>query len=121
MQSAKKKIKSYRFGILSEYLVIWFLRLQGYTITDRRCRTRLGEIDLIARRGKTLAFIEVKARKNQENELVHLRQQQRISRSASLLIAKRKEFANLKARFDVVIVRPWKIPKHIKNAWEYNG
>ena len=51
-------------GRRAENIAAMFLRLKGYTILDRRCRTPFGEIDIIARRGKTIVFVEVKARRD---------------------------------------------------------
>ena len=55
-----------RLGRRAESIAAWYLRLKGYRILARRYRTPLGEIDLVAKRGQTLAFVEVKARTSQE-------------------------------------------------------
>lgn len=117
----RSKIKSYKFGLRSEALAAWFLRLKGYHIIAHRYKTKMGEIDLVARKGNILAVIEVKARGKKQDEVLHRRQQQRISRAATLLIAKRRDFASLALRFDVIMLVPWRIPRHIKNAWENNA
>lgn len=119
--SLKNKQKSYRFGLYSEDIAAWFLRAKGYQIIESRHRNKLGEIDLVVKRGKTIVMVEVKARSKSQNEVVHKQQQERISRAASLFVAKRKEFANLSVRFDVIKITPWQLPKHIENAWEYGG
>lgn len=112
-------MSAYKFGLVSELKVIWYLRLKGYSVLERRLRTKLGEIDLIAKKGATLAIIEVKARKNiNESEVLSSAQMKRISNAASLLIAKKPELANLNIRFDLIIVKPWKLPGHLKNAWQ---
>ncbi len=49
-------------GRRAEAVAAWFLRLKGYGIIDRRVRVRGGEIDIVARRGRTIVFVEVKAR-----------------------------------------------------------
>jgi putative endonuclease len=117
----KNKRKSYRFGLYAEELAAWFLRAKGYQIVEWRHRNKLGEIDLVAKKGKTIVMVEVKARAKNQDEVVHRQQQERISRAAALFVAKRKEFANLSVRFDVIKITPWQWPKHIKNAWEYGG
>ena len=58
------KQKAWRFGQIAETMAVWYLRVRGYRILARRFRCRAGEIDIIARRGTLLVFIEVKARRN---------------------------------------------------------
>lgn len=58
-----------RRGRRAEKIAAWFLRAKGYAVLARRYKTPVGEIDLVARRGRTLAFVEVKARKEGEAAL----------------------------------------------------
>ena len=67
--SAERRRRAERQGLWAERLAEILLRLKGYRILDRRYRTKVGEIDLIARRGKRLAFVEVKRRKSQDEAL----------------------------------------------------
>jgi putative endonuclease len=60
----KNKVKAYKLGHFAEFLAVIFLFLKGYSILQRRYRSPFGEIDLIAKRGQTMIFCEVKARKN---------------------------------------------------------
>jgi len=118
---SRKKIKAYRFGIFAEIIAIIYLTCKGYRVINKRYRNKAGEIDIIARRGRGLVFAEVKARKNGETgEILSQRQQQRIIRSASLFVAKKAEFANFEMRFDLLIIRPWRMPEHLVNAWQEN-
>lgn len=114
-----KKRKAYRFGLWGEVVAIMFLRLKGYRIIGRRVRNYGGEIDLIAKRGRMLAFIEVKTRKTSRSpgEVLTPHQQQRIRRAASLFIAKYPRYMAVDTRFDLIFVRPFRLPEHIKNAW----
>ena len=59
--SARRR-KAWQFGLAAEAQAAWLLRLKGYRILAQRFRTPLGEIDLVARRGRLIAFVEVKAR-----------------------------------------------------------
>lgn len=119
MANKTKKIAAYNYGIFAEIVSIIYLSLLGYFIIARRYKTRLGEIDLIARRGKTIAIIEVKARKdNSIEEVLTSHQQKRIADAASLFIAKNPNFANFQVRFDLIIIKPWFRLKHVKNAWD---
>ena len=57
-------------GRNAETVAAWFLRLKGYRILARRVRTHVGEIDLIARHGDTLVFVEVKARRALDSAVI---------------------------------------------------
>jgi putative endonuclease len=99
------------------------LRLTGWRILSRRLTgprgTGIGEIDIIARRGKVLAFIEVKARATRDTglEAVTSRQQQRIIRAATAFLARRTDLSTFDTRFDVMVVGPGWIPYHLADAW----
>lgn len=107
------------WGRLAETLAALSLRLRGYRVVARRFRTPLGEIDLIVRRGRLLAFVEVKARADLEQALVALgtRQRERTVRAAQLFLASHPSFQGHTLRFDVVAVRPWRLPHHLVDAW----
>lgn len=108
-----------RRGHAAELLCLWHLRLKGYRILARRYKTPVGEIDLIARRGGTLAAIEVKARADfdRAGEAVTRRQQQRIMRAVAHFLGRRPDLATLAARFDVMLVAPRRWPRHLIDAW----
>jgi len=94
--------------------------LKGYRILGRRVKTRLGEIDLIARAPSGIVcFIEVKARETTQGavESVAPRQQGRILRAASLYLAGRPGLDRKGVRFDVMAVAPGKLPRHFRDAW----
>jgi putative endonuclease len=107
------------YGRFAEARCALGLRLKGYRILARRHRSRVGEIDIIARRGGTLAFIEVKARQSLEEALesVSARQRARIRNAAELFLATRPHLARLEARFDVMLVAGWRWPRHLIDAW----
>ncbi len=104
-------------GRLAETLAALRLRLAGYAILARRERNPAGEIDLIARRGRTVAFVEVKARASPEPEgPVSARQWARIGRAAELFLARRRDLATCDVRFDLMLVGGlW--PRHVPDAW----
>ncbi len=108
-----------RRGKTAELLCLWHLRLKGYRILARRYKTPVGEIDLIARRGGTIAAIEVKARDDFDAaaEAVTRRQQQRIMRAVAHFLGGRPDLAMLAARFDVMLVAPRRWPRHLVDAW----
>lgn len=107
------------WGRWAESLAAWSLRLRGYRIVARRFRTPLGEIDLVAQRGALLAFVEVKARTDLEQALVALsaRQRQRTARAAELFLLRHPNYAGHTLRFDLIAVRPWRMPRHLVDAW----
>ena len=92
----------------------------GYRIVARRWKTPLGEIDIVARRRRTLVFVEVKARGRSTDaaEAVTGRGKRRIIAAAELWLARKPEDAERDIRFDVMLVTPGRLPKHIVNAFD---
>jgi putative endonuclease len=102
-------IEHQQVGKAGEEAAVQYLCRQGYRIVERNYRCRFGEIDLIARDGKTLTFIEVKTRRSQRfgpaAAAVTLEKQRRLIKASQLyLIQKRK--AHELCRFDVVTIEP---------------
>lgn len=117
MTREQQKQTTYKKGLHAESIAAFYIFLKGYWIVARRFKTKSGEIDLIARRGKTILIIEVKARKDlmSGHEAVNLTSQRRINAAADIWLAQQKDAASLSLRFDVIIIRPWRLPTHIKN------
>lgn len=109
-----------RRGLRAETLCCWWLRLKGYAIVARQYRTPLGELDIVARRGGMLAFIEVKARDTLADAAYAItpRQQVRIVRAAETFRKRHPALAELQPRFDAMLVMPRRPPRHIMNAWQ---
>jgi len=91
---------------------------QGWQILDRRRKTKLGEIDLVARQNGLVAFIEVKWRKTAEN-LAFAIDERRLSRVAAAVEAVGHEYLQPgdDMRIDVILLAPGQPPNHIVNAW----
>lgn len=106
-------------GRRAEAVCCWLLRLKGWRIVARRYRTPLGEIDIVARRGATLAVVEVKARADVATAAVALspRQQARLARAATAFLSRHPDFSELTLRFDLMLVTPWRWPVHMANAF----
>lgn len=119
MRNTNGKTKAWRFGRFAEFLCAFSLAVRGYRILARRFKTPVGEIDLIARRGTLLVFIEVKARSDLSAAAASItpRQQQRISRAAGAFLKARPGLSGLDMRFDAMLVRPWSWPLHLPGAW----
>jgi putative endonuclease len=110
---------TYQTGLAAEALCRFALRVKGYRILASRYKSRLGEIDIIAMRGKIVALVEVKARasKREAIESIHLRQRERLQRAASEFLARHPRFNDHNIRFDVMLVSPRSWPEHIADAW----
>jgi len=110
--------RAYRLGHLAELCAVWRLRAAGYSILARRYKTRLGEIDIVARRGGVLAFIEVKARGDYDKAgfSLHTRKFGRVARAASLFLAHHPRYAAHSVRFDAILVVGW-WPRHLADVW----
>ena len=103
----------------AERRAAWWLRFKGYRVLAINWRSVAGEIDLIARRGGTLAFIEVKQRIDPDTAVLSLAPQQRLrlARAAGLFLAQRPELAGLTLRFDLMAFGRMGRPVHMKDAW----
>ena len=108
-----------RRGRLGETLAAWWLRLQGWRIVGRRVRTPLGEIDLVARRGRTTLFVEVKTRASAA-ELDLAIDRRRLERVAAAvnMVAHRYAGPADDVRIDVILLAPGALPRRIVNAWQ---
>jgi putative endonuclease len=118
--TALSRQRAERRGHGAERLSIWLLRLKGYRILARRFRVPSGEIDLIARRGRVLVAVEVKARPAFDTaaEAISARQRRRIVRALEHFRARHPDLAALDCRFDVVMVAPGHWPRHLRDAWQ---
>jgi putative endonuclease len=107
-----------RRGRGAEAIAAWWLRLKGWRILARRARVPGGEVDLVARRGRTLAFVEVKARSTDEAADFAL-DEWRIRRvvTASERLAPRFMRAGDEVRIDAIFVVPGRLPRHMTNIW----
>jgi putative endonuclease len=108
-----------RGGRRAETLAAWWLRLKGWTILARRVRTPVGEVDLVARRGRTVAFVEVKARARM-SEAGFALDEWRLRRVAAAAEALAPRFcrAGDDVRIDAILVVPRRLPRHLPNVWQ---
>ena len=112
------RIERYRRGHVSELIAAAALMAKGYRILARRYRASAGEIDIVARRGRRLAFVEVKARASRAAAEASLKAGQalRIRRAADQWLARYPGARELAIGFDAVLVIPWRWPIHIVDA-----
>ena len=107
-----------RGGRRAETLAAWWLRLKGWAILARRVRTPLGEVDLVARRGRVLAFVEVKARATRrEADLALDEYRLRRVAAAAEALAPRYVRQGDDIRLDAIVIVPRKLPVHLTNIW----
>lgn len=111
--------KAERSGRDGETRAALWLRAKGWQVLDRRVKTAAGEIDLVAKRGRLVAFIEVKWRQKRE-ELDHAIDQHRLARVAAATesVAHRYATEGEDIRVDVILLAPGAFPRHIANAWQ---
>jgi putative endonuclease len=104
-------------GRRGETLAAWYLRLKGWHVLARRVKTPRGEIDLVARRGKMVAFVEVKWRASAA-ELDLAIDSYRLRRviAAAEAVAHRFTRDGDDVRVDVLLLAPWRWPRVIENA-----
>ncbi|MFN3610321.1 MAG: YraN family protein [Hyphomonas sp.] len=115
---AKRQIAEARGREAERRAALW-LRLKGYSILAARVKLPVGEIDLIARKGRLIAFVEVKARARQDDALgaVSVQSWHRISRAAEAWMGQRPKFADYGWRYDLIALAPGRLPNHLKDAW----
>lgn len=104
-------------GRRGEVLAAWYLRLTGWRILARRLKTPRGEIDLIARRGGTVIFVEVKWRSSAAllADAIDPWRLRRVSAAAEA-VAHRYARKGDQQRIDVLLLAPWRFPRHLVNA-----
>jgi putative endonuclease len=102
----------------AETLACWWLRMHGWRIFARRARVPGGEVDIIARRGKILAFVEVKARSTNEAAAMSLDawRLRRVVVAAERLAARYLRPGD-DVRIDAIFIVPGHLPRHLPNVW----
>ena len=106
-------------GRRGETIAAWYLWACGWRILAKRQRVGAGEVDLVARKGRTVAFIEVKWRASREalDQAIDARRLQRVARAAEALAPKFAR-AGDDLRIDVILLAPGHWPRHMANVWQ---
>ncbi len=117
--SRQKRQRAFRLGIWAEFFAAAFLLAKGYRILALRYRTKSGEIDIIARRGALVAFVEVKARREIHTAIdaVGYEAERRIRASSEIWLSRQRDYAELSWRYDIIAIVPWRLPRHLKDAF----
>lgn len=115
----RQRRKAERRGRRSEWIAAFWLMLKGYRILNLRYRTPAGEIDIIARKGRLVVFVEVKARYSEQAavDAVSVSAYRRIRAAADIWLARHPDPSALSQRFDIVAVLPGRFPRHIPDAF----
>lgn len=115
--------RAQRHGRWAEQAVAHYLRLKGYRILACGYRAPEGEIDIVARKGRTLVLVEVKARPSTDSaaHAIAPRQRARIERAALRFLSQHPRHAGCDMRFDAILVSPWRLPCHLIDAWRPDG
>lgn len=117
-QNPDRRRAAQRFGRLAEGAARLLLRLKGYRILTCDLRTPVGEIDIVARRGAVVAFVEVKSRaRAPDADSLSPAQRRRIVRAAEAFLSRQRERRLESIRFDLILIAPWRWPRHIRDAW----
>jgi putative endonuclease len=118
--ASAERVEAFRTGISAEARAAAFLIAKGYRILARRFRTPHGEIDIVVRRRSLIAFVEVKARASLDEAAfaVTPRQQSRIIDAAQGWLMAHPEHADFELRFDVILIAPRHLPRHLLAAFD---
>jgi putative endonuclease len=119
-ERAARRRGAHLYGLKAEQAAAWLLRLKGYSILAQRFAVSGGEIDLVARRGGVIAFVEVKARADLEAAAFAISgtKRRRIARAARVWLARNPWAAGMTLRGDAVFVAPRRLPRHAPAAYE---
>jgi putative endonuclease len=119
-QPAPERQVAFKLGLSAESRAAALLIAKGFRIAARRFRCSAGEIDIVAKRGALLIFVEVKARALLDDAAwsVTERQKRRIALAAAAWLAAHPEDSGYDMRFDAVLVAPRSLPQHIPSAFE---
>ena len=112
-----------RKGHKGETFAAVLLMFKGYRIVARRYKTKLGEVDIIARRRNIVALVEVKSRNTllEAMDAVDTMTMRRIEAAGDLWLAKQRDYARINIRYDLIAILPRKFPVHIENLFLAQG
>jgi putative endonuclease len=115
----RRRRGAHLFGLKAESIAVLLLRLKGYSVVARRYAVPGGEIDLIARRGGSIAFVEVKARAELDDAAaaISATKRRRIARAARVWLSRNPWAVGLTLRGDAVFVAPRRLPRHAPSAY----
>lgn len=115
---SRTRKRRYRSGHTAEYLAAAFLMARGHRVLARRYKTGSGEIDLITLKAGRIGFVEVKRRPTlaECEASITPKLRQRVRRAADMWLAKHPIYQQSPCGFDLVFVRPWRVPVLMRDA-----
>lgn len=118
IEQSKRRKSAERRGRVAELIAAGALLARGYRIVGRRLRGPFGEIDLVAVRGRRLAFVEVKQRRHGEEAAAALTpgQADRLADAAERWLWRNPRYRDYTIGLDAVLLGPTMWPKHVPNA-----
>ena len=116
--ASRRRRQAERAGRRAEALVRFSYVFRGYQILEQRFRASGGEIDLIARRGRLIAFVEVKLRRDEDAAVLAVTPsgRRRLEKAAASFLALRPHFGEFAVRYDIAAVSGWRV-RLIRDAW----
>lgn len=119
-RSKQERQRALRAGARAEYIAAGYLLAKGYRPIALRYAAHGGEIDLVARRGQTVIFVEVKARASTVAalEAIGLAKTERFRRAVDAWIMRNPWSHAYTLRADAVLIAPWRKPQHIENVFD---
>ena len=110
--------RSHREGHAAEWIAAVWLMLKGYQILAFRLKGRGGEIDILARRGRILAVVEVKRRRTIEAAILSLGPEQhgRLAAAGQAVARSRPSLQGLTLQIDMVALAPGRFPRHLRGV-----
>jgi putative endonuclease len=116
---AGRRRQAHVFGLRAEAAAAVYLQLKGYRILARRFVIRGGEIDIVAFRRDTVAFVEVKGRGDFETaaSAITATKRRRVARAARVWLTRNPWAMTATLRGDAIYVRPWRLPRHAPDAY----
>lgn len=112
-----KRQEAEKAGRRAEALAALYLRAKLFSIIATRVKTPVGEIDIVAQRGRLIVFVEVKQRSSADALALEAVNQTRITRAAEWFMMKRPQFSGFDCRFDVIVLAKGRWPHHLQNAF----
>ena len=121
-EGSPDKLRANLFGSRAEWIATAWLLTRGYRVLARNFVVKGGEIDIVVQRGATIAFVEVKARKEFEQAVtaIHADKRRRISRAARAWLTRNPWANGSTLRGDAVFISPWRLPHHEVAAYTIN-
>ena len=118
MRSSRDRSAAERAGRRAETIAAWWLRFHGWSILATRARVRGGEVNIVARRGRIIAFVEVKARRTAMDAgfAIDPYRLRRVFFAAQILFERYRRPGD-DMRVDAMLIVPRCWPEHLVNLW----